>query len=123
MSGDMMEGIVMGHNFKTLGDDMKWLRSGLDKWKAYGKELEQENARLKQQLARAKANEAGLGAQMDAMLEAHPNTPLREKTSIRYNDPSRNGAYKNKLVLIFDNAFDKKALELGIRDPKRIRGD
>lgn len=107
----------------ALGQRLKRDQKVRQSWVNYARELEQEVANLKQQLAVAQAGEAGLSAQMGAMLQAHPNTPLREKTSIRFNDPAENGRFKNKLVLIYDQAFDKKALDLGIRDPKRIRGD
>ena len=48
---------------------------------------------------------------------------MRELINIRWKNPKRNGAFKSKLAIIFDEAFDKRARQLGIQHPERIRED
>ena len=68
------------------------------------------------------ADLADATAQAPALVAAHPDTPLRELINIRRKNPKRNGAFKSKLAIIFDEAFDKRARQLGIQHPERIIG-
>ena len=120
---DAFTGIAIGHKMGQMRKANAQTEDLLDEWIAHGKDLERKLKEARQQIAFLEAALAGLGAQTDALLEAHPNTPLREKTSIRWKDPQRNGAFKNRLSIIYQRAFDKKARELGIQNPARIRRD
>lgn len=44
-----------------------------------------------------------------------------EKTSVRWKNPDRKGAFKSKLALTFEEAHDKKARELVIQNTEQIR--
>lgn len=120
---DAFTGIAIGHKMGQMRRANAQTEALLDEWIAHAKDLERKLKEARQRIAVMEADLAGLGAQTDALLEAHPNTPLREKTSIRWKDPKKNGAFKSKLVVIYQRAFDKKARELGIQNPTRIRGD
>ena len=111
---DAFTGIAIGHRMKQMNNARNESVRIAHEWKAYAEELERE-------LAEWKAHAAGLGAQVDALLATHPDTPLRQKVNIRFKDPEMKGAFKNKIARIYEEAHDARARELGIRHPHKIR--
>jgi hypothetical protein len=68
---------------------------------------------LQDKIALQKAGIAARDAQVIAFAEAHPDSPLLVHTGKVY--PS--GRKQTKAGVIFENAFDKKAREVGIQNP------
>lgn len=93
------------------------------KWKRYAEDLEEELEEAKRRIAQLEAHAAGITAQVLALVEAHPNSPLRENSNVVWKDKARKGMPKKKLVLIYEKAHDQRAREMGIKDPVRIRKD
>lgn len=109
----MYELMGMAHVMRKRIDEAERER---DKWKAHAKKLEE-------QLAVEQALEAGLRAQIKAFGDIHKDSPLFVKTNHKWNDAKYRGQRKERIVIVFEQAFDKKAIEVGFKDPKRIRID
>jgi hypothetical protein len=78
--------------------------------------LKEEIRQLQLAFALEQANCAGQKAQLQAFKQAHPESALLAKTTATFRDGER----KTKSRLIFEDAFKKKARELGIRNPEQI---
>lgn len=118
---DAFTGIAIGHKMGQMRRANAQTEDLLDEWIAHGKDLERKLKQARHRIAVLEAHLAGIDAQTKALLEAHPNTPLREKLNVRWNNPARKGAMKSRLNLIFEKAFDKRAHEVGLKNPERIR--
>ncbi|TNC98664.1 MAG: hypothetical protein FD119_135 [Stygiobacter sp.] len=93
-------------------------------------DLEDENAKLRKQLAEAlvtiNGNIAaidGLTAQVNALKQAHPNSPLLAASGQIWQRGQNKGQQKTKLRLIFEAAHDAALRKLGVSNPEQIRGN
>ena len=88
-----------------------------DEWRAIAKKAQAEVARLNEELAIALSFKEGLHAQVKALKQAHPTSPMFSDGGQRYPD----GSTKSRIRLIFDQAFDAFAVQCGIKNPASIR--
>jgi hypothetical protein len=108
MEGVMSVGLAMQMNYQE--------------WKAYAKKLETMVETLQGQLNVKDAEIAGLLAQVQAMRQAHQDSPLLQATNeVFVTDQKLKGQKKTKLRKVYENAFDTKAREKGITKPETIR--
>jgi hypothetical protein len=66
-----------------------------------------------------RAGKAGLKAQIEALTQEQPNTPLLAATGKRFRD----GDTKSRIRLIYEAAADAFARAKGITDPTKYRRD
>ena len=83
----------------------------------------QELADAKGKVQSQEAMIAGLLAQVKAMREQHPNSPLLQTTSQIWQGGDNKGKPKTKLRVLYEAAHDAVLKKLGIAHPERIRGD
>ena len=90
--------------------------SNAAEWKAYAEQLQDR-------LASAEAKLAGVTAIVMELKKLHPNSPLFQRTEIVYKRGEYAGQQKSRSTLIWEQAYDAKAKELGIADPASRRDD
>lgn len=85
------------------------------------RKLKGEVADLTDRLAVKESMIEGLKAALNGFKEAHPDSPLMEKSG-EFRHPNFKGqATRMKYHDLYDAAFDKKASECGISDPEARR--
>lgn len=91
-------------------------RRTLNEW------IDHANA-LEDKLAITEAKLAGALAIIGAFKQTDPNHPLLQPTNVLYTRGPRAGKPKNKAGLIWEQAFDAKAKEMGIANPAARRNE
>lgn len=80
-------------------------------------------ADLQRQLAIAHAESHARMAQVTAMNQAHPDSPLLKDSGHRFRSPRFAGRMKTVLRRIYEHAFDSDADKAGLHNPSSIRLD
>ena len=107
-------------NFDEAQSTIQRANNTIDRLNDRALKAEAEVARLRDMLAVAQCDNAGLIAQRTAFKAQHPNSPLLADSGQRYE---KDGKPKNVLAVIFGRAFDAKALELKISNPAGRRSN
>ncbi|AWU95561.1 hypothetical protein [Azospirillum ramasamyi] len=87
------------------------------RWEEYAHTLETRVRELEDALAVCRAEAEARAAQVFAFAEAHKGSPLLAESGNHYSD----GSPKSMARMIFEAAFDKAALGLGITNPTARR--
>ncbi|GAB6966686.1 hypothetical protein JCM25156A_07230 [Komagataeibacter kakiaceti JCM 25156] len=86
-------------------------------WKLYARRLEKRLQEVTRKLTIMTASDTGHRAQVRAMTEMHPLSPLLAAT----DDTFENGRPKPRIRLVFEKSFDNMLQAYGITDPQSHR--
>ncbi|WP_148707754.1 hypothetical protein [Komagataeibacter melaceti] len=86
-------------------------------WKLYARRLEKQLADVTRKLAVMTASDTGHRAQVRAISEMHPHSPLLAATDATFE----NGNPKPHIRLIFEKSFDNMLRIYGVPDPQSHR--
>src|SRR5690554_5692622 len=105
---------AVGHNMKVLRQDAEDAWAAVRAQNATIQKWKEAVAQRDRRIIQLEAALAGIKAERDAFKQAYPTSPLMQLSNVRYKDPSKGGALKPKLTLIWEEAYDKKAEEYGL---------